>query len=323
MIQHRARNTQKWGARKGALDDAARKALQSTIVNDLVEIDSDEPLEAIITPFSVPNLTADVYNVSSIMQADIYEISGVNEYLRGASPEIRRTATEATIIEGASNVKSQYKLRQIEKAARKVGQLLLGFAADVYPQTDYDEMQLFLTGRDAELIFNSSNEEERTDEAGAMIEPGQVRSATITPSPDVWVGTYEVFVEQASTELRNPIMREQKYRGIVMDLSGLIPVLAEQGVQLNLKKLISLWLEAAGIEDVDGLFGPTPAPQLDPGRIDIQGESEISPEALAGLLGVDFAGEAAAPAAGPGVPPDLSLGAFGPENTGALEPIEG
>jgi hypothetical protein len=269
-----------------------------------------------------------VYNVSDLMMRDIYEISGVNEYLRGATPEISRTATEATIIEGASNIKAQFKLRQVEKAARKVGELLLGFAADIFPQTDYDEVQLYLTGRDAEAVSRTVAPEDRMDAYGEPAEPGA--DIMMTPSPDMWEGEYEVFVEQSSTELRNPVLKEQKYRAITMDLIGIAPMLAEQGTMLDMRKLVTIWLEAAGIEDVDGLFSQAGPPALDPGElnVDVRADDDIGPELLEQLLGVASpgleTGEAPADAILPGgpdtleAPPDVSMGPFDETNTGIL-----
>lgn len=292
MIQHRKRNAQKIAYRAGKLDQDAINSLTSSTVNEGIPIKGDEPIGDLIQPLQVPNLSGDVYNVSELMQRDIYEISGVNEYLRGATPEIRRTATEATIIEGASNVKSQFKLRQVEKLVRKVGTLLLAFAKDVYPQTEFDEIQLYLTGREAEKVA-------RVDK------PELVGSdVLVSPSPDIFVGEYEVEVEQASTELRNPVMREQKYRGMFIDLLPAMGALADMGVIVNIKKIMELWFEAAGIEDVDALFVP-PAPQS-PG---------LPPAAPTPQ---DAGGAGLGPA---DIPPDLLAGAFGPENTGILDPI--
>lgn len=320
MIQHRARNVQKFAAREGKLGKDAIEALKSPTVNEVVYIKGDEPIENILHPLQVPNLTGDVYNVSEIMQRDIYEISGVNEYLRGATPNIRRTATEASIIEGASNVKSQFKLRQAEKAAQKVGTLLLGFAADVYPQTDYEEMQLYLTGRDAELVLRNTPEEDRVDEFGEPLdlEAGSF-DAVISPSPQIWQGTYEVLVEASSTELRNPVMREQKYRSMVMDLLGALPVLAQQGVTVDMRKLLMLWFEAAGIDDVDGLLGGAlpPQPEMAPEGAEgadplaMLAEAGIDPAMLEGILGAG--GGAAA-----GGPP---LDIIDETNSGILEPV--
>lgn len=321
MIQHRARNVQKFFAREGKLGAGAQEALKSPTVNETVWIKGDEPIENIIQASQVPNLTGDVYNVSEIMQRDIYEISGVNEYLRGATPNIRRTATEASIIEGASNIKSQFKLRQAEKAAQKVGTLLLGFAADVYPQTDYEEMQLYLTGRDAELVLRNTPESDRLDEAGQPIELGGGSfDAVISPSPEIWQGTYEVIVEAASTELRNPVMREQKYRGMFLDLLGAVPVLAQMGVNIDMRKLLMLWFESAGIDDVEGLLGQPSQPPLPPeGGVGPEGEQD--PLAMLSELGLDpsmleglGAGGGSAAGGPPAEPIDES-------NSGILEPI--
>ena len=264
LIQHRRRNAQKFAYRKGTLGPDAIKALESSEVNIAIEVDDDRPLQDVVTALQVPAVSGDVYNVSELMQRDIYEISGVNEYLRGATPEIRRTATEASIIEGASNIKSQFKLRQIEKAVKNIGRLMLGFAKDIFPQTNFDEVQLFLTGREAERVAKADGEE---------YDPSIPMS--VSPAPGIFVGEYEVDVTQSSTELRNPIIREQKYKGILDVLVNAFPTLQAAGVIPNLKRVMELWFEAAGIEDVDEMF-ITQAPLLPP---------EADPTAEAGAEG--------------------------------------
>jgi hypothetical protein len=246
MVEHRMRNAQKWAARRGSLDAKARDALKSAEVNAVVEVDGDQLLNDMVVPLQVPNLTADVYQIDQIIKGDVYEITGVNEYLRGATPDIRRTATEATIIEGATNVKTAQKLRLIEAAARQVGQLMLDTAAAVYPLTDADEMSLILTGKDAQAVRAAE---------GGQEDPSQLLGAVLTPSADLFEGTYEVFVEQGSTELRNPVLREQKYKEMLTIFMQAQQVLAMQGVQVNLRKIVELWLEAAGVDDIDAVLG--------------------------------------------------------------------
>lgn len=270
MINHRARNVQKFLVREGVLDTAAIAALRSNIVNDVVFVKGTDPLDNIIQPAQVPNLTADVYNISDLVQRDIYEISGVNEYLRGATPEIRRTATEATIIEGASNIKTQAKLRMVENSIKEAGYLLLGIAKDVFPLTDYDEIKLFLTGRQAEAVGKAVlGDELNTLMASGAPDPAQVgalqaqlagppQDLTISPSPDIFVGEYEVEVEQASTEMRNPQMRFEKARSLASEAVAMAPALMQFGVMLNLKRFLELLYEAANIDDVDALFLPGP-----------------------------------------------------------------
>ena len=265
LITHRRRNVSKIFAKRNALKQDAIDALRSPIVNDVAFVDGDQPLEQIVRAVDLPNLSADVYNVSAMMQEDIYEITGVNEYLRGAGPDIRRTATEASIIEGASNIKSQFKLTQIEELTREVGFLLLAIAKDVFPQTEYQELQLFLTGRDAEMVQRADLNEQglaaegQPEEMAKVAEMmGQPMDTVVTPSPDIFVGEYEVDVEQHSTELRNPVLKEQKAREMATTLLEMAPLLAELGVSLNYKRLLEDWFEKAGVDDVEGLLGAAP-----------------------------------------------------------------
>lgn len=307
LITHRRRQAAKLFAKKGALGSEAIAALQSPVVMDVAFVDGDQPLDQLVQPVEIPNLEADIYNVSEIMQNDIYEISGVNEYLRGAAPDIRRTATEASIIEGASNVKSQFKLRQVEKAARKVGTIMLATMRDVYPKTDYDEIQLYLTGKDADKVTRAAQGDQLAQLTDMGVPPSQLGMAAgampiaqdvvMTPSEDIFEGEYEVEVEQYSTELRNPQLKEQKYRQMTMDIVSMMEPLAMVGVQIDLKRLLTLWFEAAGIDDVESMFGggaAPPVPGMQPGG--------------AGAAGLD-----------PSMIPQL-MGALGPENTGTVPP---
>jgi hypothetical protein len=265
----------------------------------------------------VPQLSADIYNVSDVIQRDIYEISGVNEYLRGATPEITRTATEATIIEGASNIKTQHKLRMVEGAARELGTLLLGIARDVYPQTDYEELQLFLTGREAEAITRASVGEDIAGMMGSGVPQPEIDAyrqgfgamnmdVQMSPTPDMWEGEYEVEVEQSSTELRNPQMREQKYRLIATEMIAMAPVLMQMGVPLNPKRFIELWMEAAQIDDVDALFEPLAMPPM---------------MGAPGAVGAPTDGAANQAGLPPMQPPNVAeMGMLGAGNTGMLPP---
>lgn len=310
MVEHRRRNAQKWLVRDRALSQAARDALQSEDVNAVVGVNDDRPLEDVVMPLQVANLSADVYNVDAVIKQDIYEISGVNEYLRGSTPEIRRTATEATIIEGASNIKTAHKLRMVENAARKVGQLLLGMAADVFPLTDADEMTLVLTGKEAQAVAQVSGEADLSS----------VESVRLSPDDALFDGVYEVFVEQGSTELRNPVMREQKYREMAKMLVGMAPVLSQVGVQLNYRKVFELYFEAAGVDDIDGMFSMAPPPQGEsqvppPGT---PGELPVSPELLAALGGSGL--QAPPDMGGNGVPGGPPTDIIGPGNSGMMPP---
>jgi hypothetical protein len=305
MVEHRRRNAQKWLVRKGDLTDEAKSALQSQDVNSVVEVAGDRSLEDMVAPLMVPNLTADSYAIDQLIKADVYEITGVNEYLRGGEQSIRRTATEATILEGVTNVKTTAKLRVIENAARQVGQLLLDIASAVYPLTDADEMAMILTGRDAQALAGS---------ADPPADPNMVMGGRLIPTPDIFDGTYEVFVEQGSTELRNPVVAEQKYKEMFLTLSQAIPTLMQMGVQVNLRKVIELWLEAAGVDDVDAILSSSPPVPGQPPT----GPGDLGAQLMAGMGG-------AGPPQGMGMPnlgaaqPPVALPA--PDNSGMLPPI--
>lgn len=318
MSTHRRRNLQKFFAREGALEQDALDALRSGRLNDVAFVKGDQPLENLVQPIQVPNLSADVYNISDLVQRDIYEVSGVNEYLRGATPTIRRTATEATIIEGSSNVKTAFKLRMVEDSVREAGTLLLLIAKDVFPQTDYDELQLLLTGRQAEAVVRADFGEGIASMMDAGAPPEQIAAlqgefaagpkfdATISPTPDVFEGEYEVEVEQSSTELRNPQMREQKYREMATQVVAMAPALMQFGVPINVKRIMELWFEAARVDDVDALFEAPMNPMM----------GMMGPQ-----MGAPMPGEPGpAPGGQPTTPPAPPTDVIEPDNSGAMQP---
>ena len=266
MVSHRRRNVQKFAVREGALDDSAITALKSETVNAVVSIkDRGADLDDMILPLAVPLLSPDAYNSYEIAKSDIFDITGVSEYLRGSVPSGRRTATEASIIEGSNNVKTQHKLRAVEAAVRQLGQLIIEIARDVFPLTTEDEVGMIVTGREAQALAASGaiqgvDPEQAGEVASARIDPGANEG-------EMWQGMYQVEVERASTELRDPFVREQKYRQLFTDILGALPVLQAQGINPDLRKLLELWFEAAGVEDFESVFGTALPPQRSPEQL--------------------------------------------------------
>ena len=320
MLTHRRRNILKYLVRENALDAQGEQALISEVVGQMVKVIGDQPLENIIKPVAAAPLTADIYNVTDLITRDIYEVTGVNEYLRGATPEIRRTATEASIIEGASNVKVAHKLGKVEEFVRDLGTLVLGIAADVFPLTDYDELELYITGRDAESL-NRAEMGERITELQAKGAPNEILaeeakgmsqygSATLSMGPDIFEGVYQVEVVQNSTELRNPVFKEQKFREMTQMMIEAAPLLAQTGVQVNLRKFLEMWFESAGIQDIEDLFLEQNPQQIPQGQM--PGQPGPQP-------GAANTGQGQPNMAGLGPPEDfLSF-----LNSGALPPAEG
>jgi len=299
----------------------------------MVPVKGDMPLNDIIAPVQLSPLSSDSYAVSAQAQEDVYQISGITEYQRGASPDITRTATEAQIMQGSSNVKLDAKLKTIERAVANVGIQLLAIAREVYPVTDVDEMALFISGTEARAI----NQMQAGDEAKAALEMGnreeaQAIAATadlygetiITPNDEIFAGTYQVIVEHASTDATNPQKKAEKYRHILTELANLKPLLDQAGIPVDMGRILRLWLEAEGIPGVDAILTqgqpPSAPPQMqaDPSAAGMPPEMPPSPSQ--GGIPADFAGLE-------GIPPEALLSLLGgpqdavsPENSGALDP---
>lgn len=248
MITHRRRNVPKWLYREQAIDEDGLEALKSGKVNDAAAVKGNEPFDFLVTQVAAAPVNADMYQQEAVIRQDINEITGVNEYLRGMPQGISRTATEASILEGATNIRTRHKLLQIEKAAKQAGQMLLDVIQEVLPLTRYEEMSMYVTGREAEKLARA-----------AGMQPGM--DAMITPTPELFNGTYTVEVERGSTELRNPQIKSQKMRDMVTIMLNATPILMQLGIPFNMQEMLELWFEAEGIEDVDALFEMGPDQQ--------------------------------------------------------------
>lgn len=316
MITHRKRNVQKYVAQEAALDEKAKAALQSSVVNELIFVKGAVDPDTVIRPLQVAQLSSDAYNISDVITRDIYEISGVNEYLRGGTPAISRTATEATIIESASNVKSQHKLRQVESFVQRIGQMLVSMAAAVYPTTDSEEMVLILTGREAQAVYAAEQQGLASQGEDISEDPSSedVVDAELRMGSEIWKGVYEVFVKQYSTELRNPVLKEQKYREMFSTILQGAPIMQSMGVQVpNLTKILELWFEAAGIDDVDSILQPSEGQQQMQQQMQAMQQMQMQaegqgPEAQSGAPAPQNIGQPSQP------PSSQNTGAFGQES---------
>ena len=304
MITYRRRNVVKYLYDENAFDDEALGMLQSSITNIAVPVNTTQgPISEIFQAIEPSPIPEDAYNVAAIISNDIDEMTGVNEYLRGNLPAVSRTATEASIIEGASNTKVRQKLRIVERGAREIGQILLDMMADVIPQTNYQELTLYLTGEEAQAALIASGQD-------VYDEQGQPLDALLEVRPRLFTGKYEVFVKAGSSELRNPIAREQKYRIIFQTLLQAYPLLVQAGVVVSLRRVLELWLEAAGVTDINSILN-------DPTAFAAFEQQMAAQQLAAGIGQVDTTGQP-----NPfGVQPPSDIIDF--NNSGILPPNEG
>lgn len=128
MMNHRKRFSRKYLFKESAFDGDGRSALESDYDNVLVPVASDEPLSNVVAPFPAVITPPEFYNQSEMIQGDVEQITGVSEYQRGALPEIRRTATEAAIMQDAANARAADKLATIEGAIVEVAIRMVALA---------------------------------------------------------------------------------------------------------------------------------------------------------------------------------------------------
>lgn len=109
-------------------DQAGLSQLASDKDNRAIPVQGNGPLQDAIIPLPAQQPNPELYPQSEIIETDITGISGINEYMRGALPEIRRTATEAAIIQDTANARAADKLARVEKAIGEIGRRMIQLA---------------------------------------------------------------------------------------------------------------------------------------------------------------------------------------------------
>ena len=204
MMNHRKKFARKHLYRERAFNAQGRAALESDLDNQLVPVvDENTPLNELVVPLQQTPLPPEIYSHSQIIEDDIDQVSGVNEYARGNPQNIRRTATEAAIIQDAINARSADKLAQIESVLSKIGRRLV----QVMQQYLQGEQFARVNGPDAKVFWFPYDRE------------------TIK-------GEFEFAVEAGSTQPTNEMFRRQQALSMVQTLSPFI------GVYVNPVELI-------------------------------------------------------------------------------------
>jgi hypothetical protein len=128
MMNHRKRYSRKYLFKESAFDDFGRQALSSDEDNAMVPVKGDENLGNVVVPMPALINPPDFYNQSAMIISDMDRVSGVSDYQRGILPEIRRTATEASIIQGSADARASEKLGLIERGIAKCAERLIKLA---------------------------------------------------------------------------------------------------------------------------------------------------------------------------------------------------
>lgn len=98
-------------------------ALESDDDNVMVPIETGGDPSKAIAPLPAQITPAEFYDQSAMIQNDMDQVSGVSDYARGnPSDSIKRTATEAAMIQDAANSRAQDRLAKVENFLAEAGQ---------------------------------------------------------------------------------------------------------------------------------------------------------------------------------------------------------
>lgn len=194
MMNHRKKYGRKYLFRASALSPEGREGLESNLDNVAIEVvDDNQPLGDVILPVPITPMSSDLYQYSDIVEADIDRISGVNEYGRGGHSEMKRTATEAAMIQDAANARSADKLAIVEVAIGKIASKVLALA------------QQYMTGSQVARVMGAEQQQ-------------------------LWVeftyediaGEFDFTVEGGSTQPQNETFRRQQAIAMMNSLGPMI-----------------------------------------------------------------------------------------------------
>jgi|TARA_R110000765_G_scaffold114884_1_gene207734 hypothetical protein len=244
LMNDRKRYARKYLYHERSFGPEGREALESDEDGRLVPVvDENKPLSEVVVPMPQSPISPEIYNYSTIIENDINTVSGISEYARGAMPEIRRTATEASIVADAQNARSADKLAIVEitisDCARKVIQL----------------MQQFMTGQQMARVS------------------GRGEDLFVEYAREDITGEYDFTVQAGSTQPMNETIRRQQAVSLLNAVAPLV------GTVIDPQALAAHVLESGfGIKDPERfMMQQGPPQQGPPGQEGPPGE-EMPPE---------------------------------------------
>lgn len=273
MMTHRKRYSHKVLYKESAFGREGREALQSADESVAVPVQGETPLTEVIVPMPIQALDASLYNYSEIIEQDLDKVSGVNEFARGGSSDIRRTATEVATLNDAANARSADKLMVIEASIGKIARKMIAMA------------QQFLTGEQVARV------------AGA-----EGQSFWVPFDWDDVHGEFDFIVEGGSTQPQNENFKRQQALAMVQSLGPFVGTvvdpyeLARYVLQygFGIKNPGKFLMDPMQAQLPGGLVGPgvdapgpegADAPQLDPRELLELQQNPADPAVLAQLEG--------------------------------------
>jgi hypothetical protein len=227
MMNHRKKFSRKYLYKESAFDQLGRSALESDEDNVMVPVVSDEALGGVVTAFPAIINPPEFYNQSNMIIGDIDRISGVSEFQRGAVSEIRRTATESSLLQDAANARTSDKLAVVEQAIAEVGRRMMQLAQ----QFMSGEQVARVTGKDGEPMW-------------------------VTFDRDYLAGDFDFEVAAGSTQPHNESFKRQ----MALQMVDAMAPFAGAGI-VNMQKLAAYVLQFGfGVKNPDEFIQQAPPP---------------------------------------------------------------
>jgi hypothetical protein len=275
LASYRRKQARKYVGRKEAISEEGLRALASNEDNEVVWVQDDRPFDDVIAPIQQDNMDAQLYSYSEVIENDFDRISGVPEYMRGGLPEIRRTATEASIIQDSANARSADKLALVEDVIKEVAERLIQLAQQ-YLST---EQVVRVAGPDGQAVWVPFDREDIEGEFDFEVEAGSTQPRN------------ETFRRQQAIQLMNTL---GPLIGVVIDPAMIAQHVLREG--FGIKNPERFMMQQMMIDPATGQPVPVPpemAGQVPPQQGDAPPDQQVQPKPgtqaqLAGQVGLDL-----------------------------------
>lgn len=231
MMNHRKKFARKWLYKESAFDQLGRTALESDEDNVMVPVISDESIGAVVSAMPAVINPPEFYNLSDTILTDIDRVTGVSEIQRGGASEIRRTATEANLMQDASNARTADKLAIVEQGISEIGRRMVALAYQ------------FMTGQHVARIVGKDGE-----------------PVWVEYDREYLAGDFDFEVVSGSTQPANEAFRRQ----MALQVVDAMAPFASAGI-INMQKLAAYVLQNGfNIKNPDEFLQQAPPPAAPP-----------------------------------------------------------
>lgn len=215
MMLHRRTHNRKYLASEEAFtSDGAWEALESDDDNVIVKVNTAAVnIKDAVAVMPSTTIQADQYNMSDLISNDIDDITGVTDF---GQANIRRTATEAAMIQDQQNARSSDKLAVIEGFLAEIGERLVQL------------MQQYMTGEHVARIVGTESEPH-----------------WVVYDKDYIAGEFDFSVEAGSTQPSNESFRAQR----AMQLMDAMAPFLQMGVADPVAVMRKVLADGFGVKD--------------------------------------------------------------------------